>query len=85
MERSTRIRPDPRAKSTALAVIGAAGYGVSTVLMSIAAQIAKKKIGHVFGDRATADVLEADVALAGARLHKGANRRKRDGTLPFCA
>ena len=55
---------DPYAKSKAFGIIGPAGYGVTTVLMSLAAQVVREKIGHVFMLRASADVTEADVAVA---------------------
>ena len=55
---------DPGARSTALAAVAPAGYGVTTLLMSIAAQIVKANIGPVFMLRPSAEVLEADVALA---------------------
>lgn len=57
---------DPSARSRTLAVIAPAGYGVTTLLMSIAAQIVKQNIGPVFMLRASAQVLESDVAFAAA-------------------
>jgi SIR2-like domain len=55
---------DPTGNSRALAVIAPAGYGVSTVLMSLAAQIVKANTGPVFMLRASAQVLEADAVFA---------------------
>jgi hypothetical protein len=63
---------DPNAKSRGVAVIAPAGYGVSTLLMSIAAQIVKEKVGRVFMLRPSAQVLEGDVAFA-AGLFLGSN------------
>jgi tetratricopeptide (TPR) repeat protein len=55
---------DPTGKSGTVAVIAPAGYGVSTLLKSVAVSIVKEKIGPVFMLRPGADVLEADVAIA---------------------
>jgi len=55
---------DPTGKSAAVGIIAPAGYGISTLLKSVAALIVKEKIGPVFMLRPGADVLEADVAVA---------------------
>lgn len=54
----------PSAKSTALAVTGPAGYGITTILMALAARIVEEKIGPVFMLREGAEVHEGDVAYA---------------------
>jgi tetratricopeptide (TPR) repeat protein len=45
-------------------VIGPAGYGVSTILMSLAARLAKERAGRIFVHRRGAPLIEADVEFA---------------------
>jgi hypothetical protein len=66
------VATDPSPKGRALVTIAPAGYGVSTLLMSVGAQIVKEKIGPVFMLRPGSQVLEADVALAVSLFPDGA-------------
>ena len=53
-----------KAKSTAIAVTGAAGYGITTILMAVALKIVEATHGPVFMLREGAEVTEGDVAYA---------------------
>ena len=53
-----------RAKSTAITITGAAGYGVTTILMALALKLVETKYGPVFMLREGAEVLEGDIAFA---------------------
>lgn len=55
---------NPKAKSTAVAVTGPAGYGITTILMAIALRIVQSTQGPVFMLREGAEVNEGDVAYA---------------------
>jgi hypothetical protein len=54
----------PNAKSKALAIVAPAGYGVTTLLMSLAPKIVEARIGPVFMLRDGAEVLEGDIGFA---------------------
>lgn len=54
----------PNAKSRALAMIGPAGYGTTTLLMGVAAKVVSERIGPVFILRESAVVLEGDMQYA---------------------
>jgi hypothetical protein len=54
----------PEAKSRAMAILAPAGYGITTLLMSVGANIVKERIGTVFMLRDGADVLEGDIQFA---------------------
>lgn len=55
---------NPKAKSTAIAVTGPAGYGITTILMAIALKIVDAHTGPVFMLREGAEINEGDVAFA---------------------
>jgi tetratricopeptide (TPR) repeat protein len=55
---------NPKAKSTVAAITGPAGYGITTILMSVALKIVDSRIGPVFMLREGAEVSEGDVAYA---------------------
>ena len=55
---------EPKAKSRALAAIASAGFGVTTLIMSLASRAVRDKVGKTFMLRPAADVIEADVAFA---------------------
>jgi tetratricopeptide (TPR) repeat protein len=55
---------NPKAKSTAVAVTGPAGYGITTILMAVALRIVDGRVGPVFMLREGAEVTEGDVAYA---------------------
>ena len=54
----------PRATSKALSLIAPAGYGVTTVSMSLAAQMVQDRVGRVFKLREGASLIEGDVEYA---------------------
>jgi hypothetical protein len=54
----------PGAKSRAVAVLASAGYGITTVLMSLAAKIVIQRVGPVFMLKDAAEIAEGDVAFA---------------------
>lgn len=60
----TDFATDPKAKSTAIAVIGPAGYGISTILMAISLRIVEARNGPVFLLKEGADVNPGDVGYA---------------------
>jgi len=60
----TEFATSPKAKSKALAIIAPAGYGVTTLLMSLAPKIVTARVGPVFMLRDGADVLMGDVGFA---------------------
>jgi hypothetical protein len=60
----TDFATNPRAKSTALALTGPAGYGITTILMALALKIVDAKQGPVFMLREGAAVSEGDIAYA---------------------
>ena len=55
---------NPKAKSTAITLTGAAGYGITTILMAVALKIVEATHGPVFMLREGAEVNEGDVAYA---------------------
>lgn len=55
---------DPKARSTAITITGAAGYGITTILMAIALRLVEATHGPVFMLREGAEVNEGDVAYA---------------------
>jgi hypothetical protein len=55
---------NPKAKSKAIALLAPAGFGVTTLLMTLAANVVAAKLGPVFMLRDGAQVLEGDVAFA---------------------
>ena len=54
----------PRATSRALSLLAPAGYGVTTVLMSLAAKMVRDRVGRVFRLREGASLIEGDVEYA---------------------
>jgi tetratricopeptide (TPR) repeat protein len=60
----TEFATAPKAKSKAMVIVAPAGYGVTTLLMSLAPKIVKARVGPVFMLRDGVDVLEGDVAFA---------------------
>lgn len=52
------------AKSTVFAILGPAGYGITTILMAIAVKIVQENWGTVFALRQGKEVKEGDVAYA---------------------
>jgi tetratricopeptide (TPR) repeat protein len=60
----TDFATDPKAKSTAVAVTGPAGYGITTILMAIGLWIVEARIGPVFLLKEGADVNPGDVGYA---------------------
>jgi tetratricopeptide (TPR) repeat protein len=55
---------NPKSKSTAVALTGPAGYGITTIMMAQALRIVDARIGPVFMLREGAEVSEGDVAFA---------------------
>ncbi len=55
---------NPKSKSTAVALTGPAGYGITTILMAQALRIVDASIGPVFMLREGAEVSEGDVLFA---------------------
>jgi hypothetical protein len=55
---------NPKAKSKAIAVLAPAGFGVTTLLMILAANVVAAKVGPVFMLRDGGELLEGDVAFA---------------------
>lgn len=55
---------NPKAKSTAVALTGPAGYGITTILMATALKIVGARTGPVFMLREGAEVKEGDIAYA---------------------
>lgn len=51
-------------KPKVVMLLGPAGYGVSTLLMSIAARLVRERVGSVYYQRPTAPLLEGDVEFA---------------------
>jgi hypothetical protein len=51
-------------KSTAFAVLGPAGYGITTILMAVAVKIVQEKWGMVFALRQGKEVKEGDISYA---------------------
>src|SRR5690606_36834734 len=47
-----------------LSVIGPAGYGITTILMNLAARLVKERVGPVYFLKSSADLLEGDVEFA---------------------
>lgn len=47
-----------------LVVLGAAGYGTTTILMNVAAKLVKERVGPIYHLKRGADVLEGDVEFA---------------------
>lgn len=60
----TEFATAPKAKSKAIAIVAPAGYGVTTLLMSLAPKIVRARVGPVFMLRDGAEVLEGDVGFA---------------------
>jgi tetratricopeptide (TPR) repeat protein len=60
----TDFATDPKAKSTAIAVTGPAGYGITTILMATALRIVEARIGPVFLLKEGADIGPGDVGYA---------------------
>jgi tetratricopeptide (TPR) repeat protein len=56
----------PGAKSRAIAILASAGYGITTVLMTLAARIVVQRIAPAFMLREGAEVHEGDVQFAGS-------------------
>ena len=61
---TTDFITDSKAKSTSVLVTGAAGYGITTILMGLALKIVAARNGPVFMLKEGAEVNEADVAYA---------------------
>jgi tetratricopeptide (TPR) repeat protein len=57
--------------TTSLAVVGAAGYGMTTVLLSIAVRLAKERAGPVFMHKPGAPYVEGDVVFAASVFAEG--------------
>lgn len=60
----TEFATSPTSKSRAMAIIGPAGYGITTLLMSLAPKIVRARVGPVFMLREGAEVLVGDVGFA---------------------
>jgi len=61
---TTDFVTDPKAKSTALAITGPAGYGITTILMALALSIVSARNGPVFMLKEGAEVSPGDVGYA---------------------
>jgi len=55
---------NPKAKSTSILVTGSAGYGITTILMSLALQIVAAKNGPVFLLKEGAEIRKGDIGYA---------------------
>ena len=51
-------------RPTSLVVLGAAGYGVTTILMNLTVRLVKERVGPIYFLKAGAEVLEGDVDFA---------------------
>jgi len=51
-------------RATCLALLGPAGYGVTTILMNLAVRLVKERVGPVYFLKTGADLLEGDVDFA---------------------
>ena len=65
-DRTVEFATAPSAKSTALALVAPAGYGITTCLMTLATRIMRAKVGPVFMLKEGSQILEGDVAFAAA-------------------
>jgi hypothetical protein len=63
-DRILEFTTNPKAKSTAVALTGPAGYGITTILMAVALKIVDAKLGPVFMLKQGAEVNEGDITYA---------------------